>query len=61
MVDIAKKITSSVRGEVEITDVNLAYLRRGDLHVSLLGWIQEHTIPCLKQGSLSRRLSIVRG
>lgn len=37
VVDIAKQITPSVRGELEITDVNLAYLQRGDLHVSLLG------------------------
>ena len=37
VIEIAKKITPSVRGELEITDVNLAYLHRGDLHVSLLG------------------------
>jgi glucose-1-phosphate thymidylyltransferase len=37
VIDIAKSIKPSERGELEITDVNLAYLRRGDLHVSLLG------------------------
>ena len=37
VIEIAKQITPSVRGELEITDVNLAYLQRGDLHVSLLG------------------------
>lgn len=37
VVDIAKNIKPSPRGELEITDVNRAYLERGDMNVSLLG------------------------
>lgn len=37
VIEIAKNIQPSHRGELEITDVNLAYLNRGDLNVSLLG------------------------
>ena len=37
IVDIAKTIRPSARGEYEITDVNRAYLERGDLHVQKMG------------------------
>jgi glucose-1-phosphate thymidylyltransferase len=37
VIELAKQIRPSARGELEITDINSAYLERGDLHVSLLG------------------------
>jgi glucose-1-phosphate thymidylyltransferase len=37
VVNIARQVKPSIRGELEITDVNNAYMQRGDLHVSVLG------------------------
>ena len=37
IVDIARSVKPSARGEYEITDVNRAYMERGDLHVQKMG------------------------
>jgi glucose-1-phosphate thymidylyltransferase len=37
VIDIASRLTPSARGELEIADINNAYLRRGELRLELLG------------------------
>ncbi len=37
VLDIAKRIKLSARGELEITDVNRAYMEQGSLHVEIMG------------------------
>ncbi len=53
VVDIAADLAPSPRGEYEITDVNAEYLRRGSLHMELLGrgyaWLDTGTYDSLQE------------
>ena len=55
VLDVAARLDPSPRGELEITDVNLTYLRWGELHVETLGrgmaWLDTGTQEALLQAS----------
>lgn len=55
VIEMARQLKPSSRGEYEITDLNTAYLKRGDLHLRILergfAWLDTGTHEALQQAS----------
>jgi glucose-1-phosphate thymidylyltransferase len=56
VIDLARNLKPSPRGELEITDLNLEYLRRGELEAALIGrgvaWLDTGTLEALLEASM---------
>jgi glucose-1-phosphate thymidylyltransferase len=63
--ELAKDLKPSARGELEITDLNRAYMEQGQLNVQIMGrgyaWLDTGTHETLLSASSSRRLKIAKG